>query len=132
MNFFANEEKKGVSKPQLVPQGRHEATLVDIRNGKGKHFRKPGDRPTITFVFQVADTVVLRTCTASRDIRGKLFEIVTELGGAKPSENILADKNLYTEYLQSMIGKKFDIQVEHSANGIYANVVSIQPLRKEP
>jgi hypothetical protein len=120
--------------PDVLPPGNYTVELVSVRPGKGRSFDNQPPKPTISFCFRELSTnaPINRTVSATRDPRGRLLDFVRQLSGSnQPKPEQLGDANALTDYIQSLIGKKFKAAVSPSSNGRFNNIVSIYPTEGE-
>ena len=128
-NLFAEEVQGG---PQIVPAGNHSAVLMDLKTGVGKGFGARPNRPTLTFVFQLESGggLITRTVTRSRDVRSKLVDLTRSMVGDAISEEIISNRERFSQLLNSLIGKKFSINVATASNGRFSNILAVTPIRE--
>jgi hypothetical protein len=125
-NLFSNDLA-----PDILPAGSYSVELVSVRPGKGRSFDNLPPKPTITFCFKElsSKTPINRTVAATRDPRGRLLEFVQQLSGSnQPKPEQINDSKKFSQYIETLIGKKFKASVSPSTNGRFNNIVSIYPV----
>jgi hypothetical protein len=127
-NLFPNTTRPAAD---ILKPGSYFVELVSIRPAPARDFgdgKPPRDR--ITFCFRTnAGVPVNRTLTASTDPRGRLIEFVRQLAGHEmPSLDILLDGVKLTNYLESLVGKRFRANIVPSRDSRFNDIVSISTL----
>jgi hypothetical protein len=119
------------SSNDLLKAGNYTLELVSIRPGKGRVYEGKAPKDTITFSFcEVSSRApVNRTVSASKDPRGKCIEFVRQLAGSRqPSPNELESGQALSDFIERLIGRKFNATIAPSDNGKFNNIQSIYPL----
>ncbi len=111
----------------LVPAGLHTFGLVLIKNTQKKAFKSDEMIDAYRFVFRHRNLTagyVFSTCTSSFHERSNLYKTLKAMAGPELKAE-MGEAELFG-LMKSLIGRWFDIMVEHNRaeNGkIYANIV---------
>ena len=124
--FFTTPLSQGILTP-----GIYTVELMAVRPGKGRAFDDKPPRPTISFCFKDSSSgaPITRTVATTRDPRGRLLEFVRQLAGAsQPTQQQVDSGELFSAFLESLIGKQFNASITPSNNGRFNNIVGISPI----
>jgi hypothetical protein len=134
MNQRTEELKNTIKIPKgelveydLVPSGLHTFGLVLIKNTQKKAFKSDEMQDAYRFVFRHKELTagyVFFTCTSSFHERSNLYKSLKAMAGPELKPD-MGEAELFG-LMKSLIGRWFDIMVEHNTaeNGkVYANIV---------
>ena len=122
-NYFSDNDS-------ILEAGEYRAKLVRLLPGVGRSYDGKPPRETLTFSFlePKSGAVINRTVSRSRHERSKMVELVRSMSGFKqPGPNVMQSGEAFTNYLNSLVDKTFLVRVEPSNNGLYNNLVAVQP-----
>lgn len=127
MNYFQGN-KRSTYKESLLSPGVYQVELMMLRPGQRSFDGEV--KKTLTLSFQTdTGAVINRTVTSSNHPTSALVTLVKGMtANNPPSSSVTSDGNQFTDFLNSLVGKKFRAQIEPSENGRFNNLVNIFPV----
>ena len=120
-NLFPDEPRR----EGVFPPGVYAVELIAICPGGFS------TRPSILFCFKDSSSgaLITRTVATTRDPRSALLGLVRQLAGAyQPTQQQVDSGELFSAFLESLIGKQFNASITPTPNGRSNNIVAISPI----
>ena len=119
------------SRQKALPAGLYLAELMSVNPGIGKGYGKEqGERHTLMFSFREKKTgaVINRTVSRTNSERSQLVMLVKAMaGGNSPSGDVIKDPEAFRDFILSLVGKSFQVQIQPSGDGRYNNLIACFP-----
>lgn len=115
---------------KILPAGIYRAVLKTVNPGLGKGYGKEETRPTLMFSFleDAQGVVINRTVTRSNSDKSQLVALVRSLTGPNgPSPSVISSPEAFKEFILTLVGKHFLIQVEPSRDSKFNNLIACFP-----
>ena len=126
VNYFQGNRK--VYREKLLAPGIYQVELMMLRPGERSYDGETKKTITLSFQTDTGD-VVNRTVTSSNSPTSALVALVKGMrANNPPPAAVIADGEQFSNFLSSLIGKKFRAQIEPAENGRFNNLVNIFPV----
>lgn len=123
-------------KAAILSPGVYRAELMAVSPGVGKGYGKnQTERDTLMFSFRdkANGAVINRTVTRTNSEKSQLVQLVRAMSGTKaPGPDTIADPEAFKDFILSMVGKSFLVQVTPSNDGRYNNLIACFPAPETP
>lgn len=121
----------GGGSTKILKAGIYKATLTAVSPGVGKGYGQKDERPILMFSFQelTQGAAINRTVTRSNSDKSQLVALIRAMtGAAAPKSETVIDPEAFKEFILSLVGRVFLVQVEPSRDGKFNNLVAAFPV----
>jgi hypothetical protein len=120
---------------RILAAGSYRAVLKMVNPGIGKGYAKGQDqRQTLMFSFQEEGqgAVINRTVSRTNSEKSQLVTLIRSMTGVNaPSLPQIQDPDAFKDFILSLVGKAFLIQVEPSKDGRFNNLIGCFPTTEQ-